>query len=643
MTASMTRITPEDGQSENLIADNLQKLKSLFPSVINEDGLDVEALRLLLGDEAMLADDDDTFRFTWKGKKRAKQMGLIPTRATLRPCPEDSVDWDTTQNLFIEGDNLEVLKLLQTAYTGQVKMIYIDPPYNKDKDFVYTDRWKDPLGQYLQYTGQVDEDGNRTDSEPVEKAGRRHSNWLNMMYPRLKLAHRLLREDGVIFISIDDDEQANLKKLCEEIFGEENFAGNICWRRRQGQPNDKTKLIGRVAENILVYFKNPTAYKNTGVGKVPVTGKFSNPDNDPRGPWASKPWKSGDNQDGSSYTIISPTGVQFDEEWMGDKETYEKHLADERIYFTKKGNGQPRKKYFEFERRDEGQCATNWWNGDTYGNNETATDDLEALLNQRNVFTNPKSLILLESLMNLANLQSNDLVLDFFAGSGSTSHALMKFNKSFKTNCRCISIQIPEKLEASNKDQKTAYDFCESLNKPHTIAEISKERIRRAAKKIQNENPDYTGDLGMKVFKLDSSNIKPWQLDPDDLEGSLLAYENPILDGRSVEDVLYELLIKQGIMLTTPIDKRAVGNHTLHRVGYGALYACLDEHITMNDVEALAKAILDWHRESQAAVGDEVALDPRVFFRDAAFENDVPKLNLVAILEQKNIKHIKSI
>ncbi|EAU56101.1 site-specific DNA-methyltransferase [Mariprofundus ferrooxydans] len=387
---TMEKITPDhsQAQSANLIAENIETLKSLFPELITEgpEGLsvNVDVLKALVGDQTV-TDCDEKYGLNWFGKRRARQLALTPSTGTLRPAPEESENWDTTQNLFIEGDNLEVLKLLQKSYAGKVKLIYIDPPYNTGKDFVYKDDFRDNIKNYKKLTGQVDEAGSPLTTN-TEASGRFHTDWLNMMYPRLKLARNLLREDGLIFISIDDAEVSNLKSILNEIYGEENFEGHIHWRRRHNQPNDKNKMLALVAEHILCYAKNKEAYKAAGVGKVEVTGNFSNPDNDPRGEWASKPWKVGSGQSGSRYKITTPTGKVYDEEWMGDEGTFQKLLKDNRIIFPNGGNGAPRKKYFRMEREAEGQCATNWWPHDRFGHNQAATSLVETLFGEKKVF-----------------------------------------------------------------------------------------------------------------------------------------------------------------------------------------------------------------------------------------------------------------
>jgi len=370
-------------RSVDMLAGNIEQLKVLFPEVITEgpngSAVNIDVLKMLVGDNTV-TDCDEKYGLNWQGKRRARQFTLTSSTGTLRPCFEDSVDWDTTQNLMIEGDNLEVLKLLQKSYAGKVKLIYIDPPYNSGNDLVYLDNFQDNIQNYLELTGQT-ENGRKITSN-TEASGRFHTDWLNMMYPRLKLARSLLRLDGLLFVSIDDGEVAHLRALLDEIFGEENFEGHIHWRRRHNQPNDPTKMLALVAEHILAYARDKVAFKAAGVGKIALTGGFSNPDKDPRGDWASKPWKVGSDQSGSRYTITTPSGRVYEEEWMGERTTYEVLLADNRIIFPDNGNGAPRKKYFKFEREQEGQSATNWWPHEKFGNNQGANKTMEVLFGE---------------------------------------------------------------------------------------------------------------------------------------------------------------------------------------------------------------------------------------------------------------------
>lgn len=637
-------MTKLDGKTPDLAAENIEQLRQIFPDVFEEGKIDFDKLKQVLGE--YVDDEKERYNFTWNGKGKALRLAQTPTTGTLRPCEAESKNWDDTQNLYIEGDNLEVLKLLQKSYHGKIKMIYIDPPYNTGGDFVYPDDFSDSIENYKRITGQVDGEGKRLGTNS-EFNGRYHTDWLNMMYPRLKLARNLLVKDGVIFISIDDNEVANLRKICDEIFGQENFEGHIHWRRRHNQPNDKTKMVGLVAEHILVYAKDSEFLKQVGVGKVDLTGDFSNPDNDPRGEWASKPWKTGSDQSGSRYTIVSPTGKIYDEEWMGEEATYKALLADNRIIFPKSGEGMPRKKYFRYERKEEGQCAINWWKHEQFGHNQGASDCLTSLFGLKNVFSNPKPIELIRGFIQVANVKNNDIVMDFFSGSATTAHATMFVNNEDNQNHRFILVQFPENLDSNysaatgkTKTQlKVAIDFLESINKPHTICEIGKERIRRAGEKIKaeieeqnaqlkiGEQPKKVPDIGFKVFKLDSSNLKQWQPDYDDLEATLFDSVGNYVEGRSELDVVYEIMLKMGMELTWPLETHTIGGKNVYEIGMGALMICLDDHITTEVAEGMA------------ALYKELAPETwRVVFKDNGFADDSAKVNIKEILKTAGLE-----
>lgn len=538
------------------------------------------------------------------------------------------MDWDNTQNLYIEGDNLKVLKLLQKSYLGKVKMIYIDPPYNTGNDFVYHDDFAMSADEYAEASGAVDELGNKY-IKNMDSNGRFHSDWCSMMYSRLMVARSLLSDDGVIFISIDDNEVENLKKICNEIFGEFNFQGHIHWRRRHNQPNDKTKMIGLVAEHILAYSKDKEYLKTVGVGKVEVTANFSNPDNDPRGPWASKPWKVGSDQSGSRYIIKAPSGAIFDEEWMGEEETFKKLLSDNRIVFTKDGSGLPRKKYFKSERQEEGQCATNWWSHELFGHNQGANDCLTELFGVKNIFSNPKPIELMKGLLQIGNVKNEDVVLDFFSGSASLAHAVIKMNSDDQVNIKYIMVQLAENLDESLKtaDAKTkkkieqAIKFLDNLNKPHTIPEIAKERIRRAGKKTKEESPLTTADLdtGFRVFRLDEGNYEDVKRSPKEFKQDQLdLFLNNIKADRNDLDLLFGCMLDWGVQLSLPMTQEVVDGKTIYTVNDGDLVACFAENVSEDVVKAMAEK-----------------MPLRVIFRDSCFAQDADKINIYETFKQK--------
>jgi len=633
MTIDKIEFNDPKARSLDIIAENIDQLKTLFPEVFFEGKIDFDVLKQLLG--GTIDEKDEKYGLNWFGKRKSRQLALTPSTGTLRPCPEDSVDWGTTQNLIIEGDNLEVLKLLQKSYANKIKLIYIDPPYNTGGDFVYPDNFQESIKNYLQITGQI-EGGQRVSSN-TEASGRFHTDWLNMMYPRLKLARNLLREDGLIFVSIDDTEIANLKAMMIEIFGEENFEGHIHWRRRHNQPNDPTKMLAIVAEHIIVFARDKIAYRAAGVGKIGITGNFSNPDNDPRGDWSSKPWKVGTDQSGSRYKITTPIGKVFDEDWMGEESTYRSLLEDNRIVFPDKGNGFPRKKYFKFEREQEGQSATNWWSHEQFGHNQGANICMEDLFGKKNVFSNPKPLELISGIISVSNVKDDDIVLDFFAGSGSTAHAVINKNATDNGHRKFILIQLDEPLDPTNSDQKIALDFCDSINKPRNIVEITKERVRRAGKKVRQENPLFPGDIGFRVFKEDFSNIKSWESDSENLQKSLEESIGHLLHNRSQEDILYELLLKLGIDLCVPIEKKNIAGKEVFSIGSGVIFCCLSKRIDRLEVEDLSQGIIQWRQQLNPGT------DVTCVFRDEAFVDDVAKSNLVSILQQNSIPQIRSI
>ena len=600
-----------DMHTRDKVDEKINNIGNLFPNCItetlDENGKPVKAVDFdMLKQElskVIVDGPKERYQFTWPDKKKSMLLANSPISATLRPCREESVKFDTTKNLYIEGDNLDVLKLLQETYLGKVKMIYIDPPYNTGNDFVYEDNFDINSELYKDMSGDYDDQGNRL-RKNNDTNGRFHTDWLNMMYPRLKLARDLLREDGVICISIDDNEVASLKLLCEDFFGKNNFEGHIHWRRRHNQPNDKTKMIGLVAEHIIIYAKNSDYLRSLGVGKIDLTGSFSNPDNDPRGDWASKPWKVGSDQSGSRYQITTPNGMVLEEDWMGEEATYKKLLADNRIIFPRGGDGSPRKKYFKFERAEEGQCATNWWDSNQFGNNQGANDCMTGLFGVKNVFSNPKPIELLKGLFQITNVKENDIILDFFSGSGTTAHAAMQMNLELNASLKYILIQLPENLDKSyqdsagkTKDQlKVAIDFLDTLHKPHLVTEIGKERIRRASKKITEENKDKLGtynlDIGFRVLKLDSSNMKNVYYSPETYVNDPTLFDqvhDNIKKDRSSEDLLFQVMLDLGIELSADIRTEKIAGKNIYSVKDNYLIACFDNDVTDELLTHIAK------------------------------------------------------
>ncbi|ELJ8412963.1 site-specific DNA-methyltransferase [Escherichia coli] len=628
----MNKLSPEmpELQSMNITADNITKLKSLFPEAFNENGIDFDVLKQLLGEN--VDEKEERYGLNWHGKRQARQLALTPSRGTLRPCKDESVDWDNTKNLMIEGDNLEVLKLLQKSYAGKVKLIYIDPPYNTGKDFVYPDNFQDNMKNYLEITGQT-EDGARL-STNTETSGRYHTDWLNMIYPRLKLARNLLKEDGVIFISIDDTEVDNLKKVCSEIFGEENFVANIVWQKKYSPQNDAT-YFSDMHDHILVYAKQRKTSKNDSNGwnidflprSDEQNAAYKNPDNDPRGVWKSVDLSVKTYSKANDYSITTPSGrivtPPASRCWQVSEKRFVELCKENKIWFGENGNNVPSIKRFLTEVQD-GVVPTTWWSYKECGHNQEAKQELKKLMEGESVFFDtPKPLRLLDRILHLATTNDKDcIILDFFAGSGTTAHATLNKNIADSGSRRYIAVQLPEKID----DEKY-----------YTISELTKERLRRAGKKVREDNPEWKGDVGFRVFKLDTSNIRPWEATAETLSEQLDAYVSPILEGRSEEDLLTELMLKRGIDLSVNVEVRQFDGLTVSCVDGGKLFTCFTRQIPASSVEALTKGIIDWHKSLKAGK------DTVCYFLDDAFENNVAKTNLCAILEQHGLTNLHSL
>ena len=627
----MKNVIPEvDGKSMDIVADNISKLKELFPEAFTEGKVDFDALKEVLGD--YIDGREERYSFTWNGKSKARMLAQTPSTGTLRPCKEESVDWDTTQNLFIEGDNLEVLKLLQKSYHKKVKMIYIDPPYNTGSDFVYKDNFKDNIKNYKEITGQVDSEG-RNLSSNAETSGRYHTDWLNMMYPRLKLARNLLKDDGVVFISIDDNEVCNLRKICDEIFGEENFIDPVVWKKRYGG-GAKEKYLVALHEYALMYAKSKDSLDNLYIPlpEESIGRYYKNKDEyyEEKGGYRTHPleaMKSFDDRDNLNFPIPAPNGemVWPKRQWRWSKDRVDLALEKNEIEFSQDKDGNwtlSSKQYLRDENGEIRKTKPFSIIDDVY--TQHGTNQFVELFGNAKIFDFPKPSKLLFKLIEIGfNSTEDNIVLDFFAGSASTAQALMEYNSAYKTINRYILVQLPELCGESSYARKSGYK---------TIAEISKERIRRAAAKIKEENPDYQCDLGFKVFKLDSTNIKPWELDFDLTEKDLEDQISNIKHGRKEEDVLYEVLLKYGLDLTLPITEHSVADHKVFDIGMGALVICLSDDITLDVVEGIAK------------LKDELKPEiMRVVFKDAGFADDVVKTNAVQILKQAGIEDVRSL
>lgn len=575
-----------DGQSFNIIEDNIKKLQELFPEIVTEGKVDIDKLALLFDkarneDTEGKLDGEERYEFTWKGKKEAMRLAQKQSTGTLRPCREDSVNFDETQNLYIEGDNLEVLRALQNSYRGKVKMIYIDPPYNTGNDFIYKDDFKDNIANYKEKMNEAYKTNTNND-------GRYHTNWLNMMYPRLKLARNLLTENGVIFISIDDNEVDNLRKICDEIYGENNFIANVIWERAYSPVNLK-KHFSENHDFIICYAKNIEKLDSKGLKRsLDANSRYTNPDNDPRGVWKSSDCSVGPAIESKVYEITTPSGRKVwpakGRCWLYTKERFEEMLKDNRISFGDSGDGVPRVKKFLSEVKDSITPMTIWKYTEV-GHSQDAKQKLKKLFDGNSYFDYPKSIDLIKRMIELYT-DSDSIILDFFSGSATTAHAVMQLNAEDNGKRRFIMVQILEETDEKSEAFKDGYK---------NICEIGKERIRRAGKKILEENKDKEGiedlDIGFKVFKLDSTNLKEWDenilSNKENRQQSFDDLKNPIKEGRTTEDLVYEIMLKYGVDLTMPIEELELLGSKVYSVGCGYLMICLEDNISLDLIEAI--------------------------------------------------------
>lgn len=561
--------------------------------------IDFDKLRQLLSSD-IVEGNEERYQFTWPDKRKAILAANAPINATLRPCLEESVDFDTTQNLYIEGDNLDVLKCLKETYLHKVKMIYIDPPYNTGNDFVYEDDFAESASEYLANSGQFDEQGNRLVTN-TESNGRFHTDWLNMIYPRLKVARDLLTEDGVIFISIDDNEVENLKKVCNEIFGEQNFVGNIIWQSRTSISNDDE--ISTNHNHTIIFSKNRE--KLSFGGDDIDESDYSNPDNDPRGPWKLVPIDANHVGGDTNYPIRNPkTGVDYyppnGRIWCYNKSTLDSLMKDNRIKFGLTDDSSPKRKLFLNERKAKGDFKTPSSILLDAGTTKTGTTEIMALFDNQKVFDYPKPTSLLTRLMQYGYVNNNDIVLDFFSGSGTTAHAFWKYEIIKEISAKFILVQLPEDLDKSllsastdaKKNIRNAIDLLDKIGKPHLLTEIAKERIRRAGAKIKAENPEKAQhlDTGFRVLKLDSSNMKDVFYSPKETSQlELFKYVDNVKDDRTSEDLLFQVMLELGATLDSKIEESEVDGKTIFNVGDGYLVACFDQKVTDEVVTSIAK------------------------------------------------------
>lgn len=607
-------------QSKDRTQENFEKLAALFPNAVtetitgyDEDGkaiieraIDKDVLQQEIS-AVVVEGRDERYQFTWPDKKKSILAANAPIRKTLRPCREESVDFDNTENLYIEGDNLDVLKLLQETYLGKVKMIYIDPPYNTGHDFVYNDDFKESADEYMENSGQLDEEGNRL-FQNTESNGRFHTDWLNMLYPRLKIARDLLSDDGVIFISIDDNELANLKKICNEIYGESNFVANIVWKHTQQSKNDEPHF-SRQYNHILLYAKDKSVLSNFSFARSEEDNKnYSNPDNDPKGLWRSGDVRSPSYRSTLCYDIVAPNGNIIKSPtngWRWSKETLDKKILSGEIKFKSDYSGIIRKIYLLDQ---VGRTPENLWEGQRFGTTRQAAANIKNLFNGIQVFETPKPYELIQAMLEIAT-DNDSMVMDFFSGSATTAHAVIRQNfqdvfDGKKGKRKFIMVQLPEPCDEKSEAYKAGYK---------NICEIGKERIRRAGKSEYlsvtgtmggsfrwNEKrkaelgDDYFSpsnvDIGFRVLKLDSTNMKDVYYNPHDVQMSILDnLESNIKEDRTPEDLLFQVMLDLGILLSSKIEESTIAGKKVFNVADNFLIACFDENVSDETITAVAK------------------------------------------------------
>jgi adenine-specific DNA-methyltransferase len=689
------KITTLDGKTPDIGEENIKKLMTMFPEVVTEGKVDFEKLKQLLGE--YVDDSNERYNFTWNGKGRALRLSQTPSLGTLRPCKEEeeSKDWDTTQNLYIEGDNLEVLKLLQKSYYGKVKMIYIDPPYNTGKDFVYKDDFNDSIENYKRITGQIDGNGMPISTNP-ETSGRYHTDWLNMMYPRLRLARNLLRDDGVIFISIDDNEVHNLRKICDEVFGEENFINILSVKMKDNagaSGGGEDKRLKKNIEYILLYTKDYNAIEpfNAVYSYKEITellNEYRN--NNISWKYTSILYYEGDKRyltstvdgDGNEIKIFERVNPVYKsvsqimrEENISEKEVYYKYFnkifttampqssirvrvmeaidkteSKEDLYsieYVPKSGRNKGKIYEQFYKGKNKRLLT-WFkdvaeiiDGDVYKKDIKGTYwdgyNLNNLTKEGNIkFENGKKPLAL--IMDLIKMvaSNNDIILDFFSGSATTAHAVMQLNAINQSKLKFIMVQLPEVIKPTTKENEEYIRYLKSEKLKPIVTEIGKERIRRAGEKIKEENKDKENienlDIGFKVLKLDTSNIRKWQPDYDNLEQSLMDYVDNFVEGRTELDVVYEIMLKYGLDLTYPVEEFTIAGKKVYSIGYGMLMICLDDEITTEVAKGILAKVKELSPESS-----------RVVFKDNGFKTDSNKTNIKEILKSGGIEEFITI
>lgn len=582
-------------QTVNKADVNFKKLAEMFPNAVTETmDENGEVVRAIDKDVLMqeisckvVDGNEERYQFTWPDKKKSVLLANAPINKTLRPCREESVEFDNTENLYIEGDNLEVLKLLQETYLGKIKMIYIDPPYNTGNDFVYNDDFGMRNEEWSGVSGNYDEDGNQLVDNLVkntESNGRFHTDWLNMIYPRLKLAKDLLSDDGVIFISIDDNETENLKKVCEEVFGAQNFIAQLVWERAFSPKND-AHFISNSHDYVLMFVRNISQFI---IGRLPRTeeanARYQNPDNDPRGVWMSSDISVKTYNAECDYPITAPSGRVIEPPagrcWRLSKKAFLERLQDNRIWFGPDGDGVPRIKRFLTDLKHDGMAPTSIMFFKDVGHSQEGAQEVSKLMDG-GFFSGPKPQRLMKRLLTLANLTQDSIILDFFSGSATTAQAVMQLNAEEGGHRKFIMVQLPEETDEKSEAYKAGYK---------NICEIGKERIRRAAKKIAEENPEAKFDGGFRVLKCDSSNMKDVYYNPADYEPTLFSrLEDNIKEDRSPEDLLFQVMLDLGVLLSGKIEEATIADKKVFNVDGNYLIACFDENVTEEVITEIAK------------------------------------------------------
>jgi adenine-specific DNA-methyltransferase len=609
-----------DLTTPNFTDENIQKISELFPNCVTEDAdgksIDFDALKQELSSN-IIEGSKERYQLNWPGKAESLVTANTPINKTLRPNREESKDFDNTENLYIEGDNLEVLKLLQETYLGKIKMIYIDPPYNTGKDFVYKDNFTQDKAEYDEESGNVDEEGGRLVSNP-DSNGRYHSDWLSMMYPRLKLARNLLKDDGVIFISIDDGEVHNLRKMCDEVFGEKSFVSELVWKSRQNKDNRNATGVSVDHEHVVVYCKDSGFRSIRGAERN--LKQYTNPDNDCRGQWASGNMVGllpQDQRPNCHYDLVNPaTGINYGKPNMGwryDSNTMDRLIAENRILWPSDPSGRPRRKKFLSELSDEYTGFSSIVGKDIYTRHGTA--ELDDVFNEK-YFEFPKPSALIKIFVEQASGKDGN-VLDLFSGSATTAHAVMQLNAKDSGYRKFIMVQIPEATDEKSEAHKAGYK---------TIAEIGKERIRRAGEKIKADNADKEGvddlDIGFRVLKVDSSNMKDVYFSPDNTsQDDILELASNIKDDRSDEDLLFMVLLDWGIDLSIKVERREIVGKTVYFADDNFLAACFEENLDEDFVKALV-----------------VQQPLKVVLRDSGFASSSVKINVEQIFKQADIE-----